>query len=122
MQASTLMWHVEIAPELRVNGVDRFPVVNTRTTLLDALRNSFHLPSTQKGSHQGACAACAVIVDTQRRVVVLRARDHVRRSGSPDDRRAVTEWPSTEARRHISSAAHFIAASVHRVRSFHGLS
>ena len=51
-----------IALELRINGVDRSAHVDTRVTLLDALRNTFQLPGTKKGCDQGACGADANIV------------------------------------------------------------
>ena len=54
--------NLPIALELRVNGVDRFAYIDTRVTLLDALRNTFQLPGTKKGCDQGACGAYANIV------------------------------------------------------------
>ena len=49
-----------------VNGKLRELELDTRTTLLDALREHLHLTGTKKGCDQGQCGACTVIVDGRR--------------------------------------------------------
>ena len=56
---------------LTVNGVARELEIDTRTTLLDALREHLHLTGTKKGCDQGQCGACTVIVDGRRLVSCL---------------------------------------------------
>ena len=51
---------------LRVNGRDHQLRVDSRTTLLDALREHLDLTGSKKGCDQGACGACTVLVDGQR--------------------------------------------------------
>ncbi|QRG06213.1 aldehyde dehydrogenase iron-sulfur subunit [Xanthobacter dioxanivorans] len=50
----------------RVNGVARELDIDTRTTLLDVLREHLHLTGTKKGCDHGQCGACTVILDGQR--------------------------------------------------------
>lgn len=49
-----------------VNGRPRELKIDTRTTLLDALREQLHLAGTKKGCDHGQCGACTVIVDGRR--------------------------------------------------------
>jgi xanthine dehydrogenase YagT iron-sulfur-binding subunit len=52
--------------QFNVNGQSHHLPLDTRTSLLDLLRDHLHLTGTKKGCNQGACGACTVLVDGER--------------------------------------------------------
>ncbi len=57
--------------ELRVDGRRRRLRVDTRTTLLDALRDGIGATAPKKGCDHGQCGACTVLLDGRRAITCL---------------------------------------------------
>lgn len=57
---------VMVKLSINVNGQPHQLAVDTRTTLLDLLREHLHLTGTKKGCDHGQCGACTVMLDGRR--------------------------------------------------------
>jgi xanthine dehydrogenase YagT iron-sulfur-binding subunit len=67
-----LILEIERRPiEVTINGRPQRAVVDSRTSLLDLMREHLGLTGTKKGCNQGACGACTLLVDGRRIVSCL---------------------------------------------------
>src|SRR5438309_7855295 len=51
---------------LRINGIEYELTIDTRTSLLDLLREHLDLTGAKKGCDHGQCGACTILIDGRR--------------------------------------------------------
>lgn len=66
MSASEIEPAVMVGVSLTINGVEHSVEIDTRTSLLDLLREHLGLSGAKKGCDHGQCGACTVLIDGRR--------------------------------------------------------
>ena len=62
---------MEVSITLTVDGRERSLTIDTRTTVLDALREHLDVTSVKKGCDHGQCGSCTVLLDGRRTLACL---------------------------------------------------
>ena len=102
---------------LHVNGSARRLRLDSRVTLLDALRDQLDLTGTKKGCDQGACGACTVLLDGKRVLSCLTLAAQCEGRGVTTIEGLAPTGGCIPCRRRSSAMTAFSAATARRGRS-----